>query len=326
MRTLVYIALLFIITGCHYSNERQKELDEAGRIMLTDPKAAYDKLNLIDLSELSDSAAMAQWAMLYSEAMVANDISAPSDSIINIAVAYYDRHNRKDEFQKACRLKALMSTISNNDKLATSLYLQKEKEFMLYKERANRRQILYIGIIILMAAISVIVWQRQHIKLKSSQNDALVAEAYGMKCLIDSRNKDVDKLKSALQGLLENRFTLIDSLCQTYYESQGTKTERKAIADKVKQEIEAMRTDSFPEIERTVNDCRGDILKRLKQDYPDIKHDDYQLAAFIASGLSVRTISLLLGETVEVIYKRKSRLKARIKTKFPASSDILSIF
>ena len=124
MRTLVYIALLFIITGCHYSNERQKELDEAGRIMLTDPKAAYDKLNFIDLSELSDSAAMAQWAMLYSEAMVANDISAPSDSIINIAVAYYDRHNRKDEFQKACRLKALMSTISNTDshRLATSAH------------------------------------------------------------------------------------------------------------------------------------------------------------------------------------------------------------
>ncbi|MDE6269575.1 MAG: hypothetical protein K2M12_01805, partial [Muribaculaceae bacterium] len=111
----------------------------------------------------------------------------------------------------------------------------------------------------------------------------------------------------------QNRLALIDSLCQTYYESQGTKTERKAIADKVKSEIEAVRTDSFSEMEKTVNDCRNNILTKVKTSYPDIKPADYQLLVYIASGLSTRTISLLLGESVDVVYKRKSRLKSRLK-------------
>ena len=113
--------------------------------------------------------------------------------------------------------------------------------------------------------------------------------------------------------MLENRFSLIDSLCQTYYESQGTKSERKAIIDKVKIEIESVRTASFPEMEQVVNDCRDNILVKIKESDPGIKPEDYMLLVFLASGLSTRTISLLLGETVEVIYKRKSRLKSRLR-------------
>ena len=44
---------------------------------------------------------MARWALLYSEAMVVNQLSAPTDSIINIAVDYYGHHNLKDQFKKA---------------------------------------------------------------------------------------------------------------------------------------------------------------------------------------------------------------------------------
>ena len=38
-----------------------------------------------------------------------------------------------------------------------------------------------------------------------------------------------------------------------------------------------------------------------------------KLAVFLASRLSTRTISLLLGESVDVVHKRKSRLKMRLK-------------
>lgn len=37
------------------------------------------------------------------------------------------------------------------------------------------------------------------------------------------------------------------------------------------------------------------------------------LLVFLASSLSTRTISLLLDESVEVVYKRKSRLKSRLR-------------
>ena len=124
-----------------------------------------------------------------------------------------------------------------------------------------------------------------------------------------------------------NRFALIDSLCQTYYESQGTKLERKAIVEKVKSEIDAVRTDSFPEMEQAVNDCRNNVLVKIKEEFPELKPEDYMLLVYLASGLSTRTICLLLDESVNVIYKRKSRLKSRLKAHAGIeNSGIMAIF
>ena len=116
-------------------------------------------------------------------------------------------------------------------------------------------------------------------------------------------------------------------MCQTYYEAQGTKVERKAIIDKVKNEIEAVKSDSLVKMEQTVNDCRDNMLLKVKKIYPDIKPENYQLLVYLASGLSSRSISLLLGEPIEIIYKRKSRLKSRLKEKVaPTYPEILTIF
>lgn len=316
MRNILYIIILAVVTGCGFSEPKTQELDEAERLLPSDPAAALERLNGMDVSEIRDSSTMARWALLYGEAMVANRLSAPTDTIINIAMDYYGSHDLRDEFQKASRLKALMTGTDNRDELAVALYLQKEKEFFLYKERARRDKFVFAGIIILLAASGVIAAMYQRLRLKSAQNDLLVSQASDLKCRIEAQNSDVGRLESTLHGLLDKRFTLIDSLCQTYYESQGTKTERKAIAEKVKSEIAAVRTDYFPDMEQAVNDCRDNLLIRIKTAYPGIKNDEYQLTVFLAAGLSARTISLLLGESIDVVYKRKSRLKGRLKAFF----------
>lgn len=327
MRGLIYIVVLFIITGCSCSSSMKRELEDAQRLMASDPQVALSRLNRLDVSEFNDSATMARWALLYSEAMLANNLAAPTDTIINIAFDYYGAHNLRSEFQRASRVKALSQTANKANELATALYLQKEKEYVLFKERATRQQIVYISLIVLLIAVGVIVWMRQRLKVRSAQNDALMSEASILNKQILLKEDDVSRLQATLQGLLENRFALIDSLCQTYYETQGTKTERKAIAEKVKNEIEAVRTESFAEMEKVVNDCRGNIINRIKSTLPDIKQEDYQLAVFLASNLSTRTISLLLGESVEVVYKRKSRLKKRLLSADSAkNADFAMIF
>lgn len=295
--------------------------------MQSDPSAALSKLNDVDVSEFHDSATMARWALLYSEALVVNRLSAPTDTIVNIAIDYYGRHKLTDEFKKASHLKALIQSSGETDTLATALYLQKEKEFLLYKERAKRELYMFIGLVVLLIAIGIIVWMRQRMKIQSLKNETLMAEASGFKSQMDASRSDVSRLEMKLHGLLEKRFALIDSLCQTYYESQGTKTERKAIIDKVKSEIDSVRTDSFPEMEQAVNDCLGNILATVKKNYPDIKAEDYQLLVYLASRLSTRTISLLLGESVDVVYKRKSRLKSRLKVSVePICPEIMTVF
>lgn len=295
--------------------------------MQCDPSAALSKLNEIDVSEFKDSATMAHWALLYSEALVSNNLSAPTDTIVNIAIDYYGLHNKKDEFRKASRLKALMNSHGNKDALATALYLQKEKEYFLYKERAKLERYIFVSLIALSIVVGIIIWMRQRIKLQALQNEALIAEASGLRLRIDHSNNDISRLQTKLHGLLDNRFALIDSLCQTYYETQGTKNERKVIIDKVKSEIESLRTQSFSEMEQTINDCLDNLLIKVQSLYPAIKPQDYQLLVFLAGNLSSRTISLLLGESIDVIYKRKSRLKSRLKENVSLSCpDIMNVF
>lgn len=327
MRSLLYIIILLVITGCSVSSLEPKALDEAQRLMQSDPSAALSRLNEVDVSEFQDSATMARWALLYSEAMVVNRVKAPTDTIVNIAIDYYRQHDSADELKKASHLKALLHSSDKTDPLATALYLQKEKEFLLYKERAQRELYTLVALLALLIAAGIIVWMRQRMKIQSLRNETLMAEASGFRNQMEASRSDVSRLETKLHEVLEKRFSLIDSLCQTYYESQGTKTERKAIVDKVKSEIESVRTDSFSEMEQAVNDCRDNILVKVKNNYPEIKNEDYMLLVFLASRLSTRTISLLLGESVDVVYKRKSRLKSRFKESMSVSNpDIMAIF
>lgn len=327
MRNLLYIVTLLLITGCNFSSPAPRAIDEAQCLMSSDPSAALSKLNGVDVSELRDSAIIAQWALLYSEAMLANRLYAPNDTIVNIAIDYYGRHKLTDEFQKASRIKALLTSSADSDALATALYLQKEKEFFLYKERSKRKLYTSVGIVFLIIVLGIILCMRQRLKIQTLQNENLIAEASGFKTQLEVNRGELGRLETKLHGLLEDRFTLIDSLCQTYYETQGTKTERKAIVDKVKTEIEAVRNDSLSKMEQVINDCRDNILIKVRGCYTDIKAEDYQLLVYLASGLSTRTISLILGESVDVIYKRKSRLKSRMKEHVaPLCPEIMSVF
>lgn len=65
-------------------------------------------------------------------------------------------------------------------------------------------------------------------------------------------------------------------------------------------------------MERGVDACRDGLAADIRREWPAIKPDDYRLAIYMLSGLSNRTIALLLGESMDVVYKRKSRLKARL--------------
>lgn len=311
MRALLYFVVLFVATGCSFSSARHDHgLDEAEVLLHSDPALAFEQLNGYDLAEFQDSATLARWALLYSEAMAANRLTAPGDTIVNIAIDYYDRHNKIVESRKARAVRDVLVAGGEADALVSALYVQKEKEFLLYKERAWKRQLIFMGVIGLLMATGVILWQCQRLKLRSVQNEALMAEASALKEGLAVRQDECSKLTSRFSDLLSNRFGMIDELCETYYESQGTKAEKKAIVEKVKSQIEQLKSDEgiFTEMEQ----CHGEMLARLREEMPGLKPDEYRLMVYLASGLSNRTIALLIGESIDVAYKRKSRLKAKI--------------
>lgn len=315
MRALFYIVVCLVLAGCGYSGSSQvKLLDEAEGLMLVDPEEAMSKLNEMDVAQLRDSAVMARWALLYSEGMVASGLVAPTDTIINIALDYYSAHNRDNEFRRASAIKQLLVAEGRRDELATALYLQKEKEYMLYRERVKRDRYIAVGLATLLMACGIIVWLRQRVRLITARHEAVIAEASALRDNLLQKQANFEAIASKLRSTLDRRFAVIDDLCQTYYESQGTKVERKAIIDKIKGHIDDLQHDGelFAEMERSVNECGDGVLDHIRREMPAMKPEEYRLMVYLACRLSNRTIALLLGEGMEVVYKRKSRLKAKL--------------
>lgn len=326
MRLLIYIVTLLVLSGCALTQSADERcLDHAQTLMDRSPEEAWQYLNDIDVTAFNDSATMARWALLYGEAMVANRYTAPTDTIINIAVDYYGSKNIVEHYQRACQLKEKLAEMASTNELASALYRQKEREFMLYKERVRWHNTLFIGITALLITIGIIIWQRQRIKIKNIQTEALMAEASMLKNGALSSQNECEVLTGKLTETLSRQFSTLDELCQTYYESQGTKSERKAIVNKVISQIESIRTDAglFLEMEHAVNLCRNNLLTTLKNEMPEIKDEEYRLFTYLSCNLSNRTIALLIGESVDVVYKRKSRLKAKLQS---CSAELTSVF
>lgn len=329
MRLLFYIAFLLLVTGCGCVVSSTPGFEDEERLLGTDPQAAFERLSAYDVAGFDDSATMARWALLYSEAMAASRMWTPTDTIINIAIDYYSRRPQSADYLRAREIRAAMEACDNKDALVTALYSQKEKEYQLYRERLCRQQYLFAAVVVVLCACGIILWLRQRLKTQSARNEALISEASRLREGLQRQQSECSRLENRLSGVLEKRFSLIDELCETYYQSQGTASERKAIVEKVKSHIEALRSEDglFREMERTVNDSRANLAALLREEMPDIRPDDYRLAVYLAANLSNRTIALLLGESIEVVYKRKSRLKSRISAlATPRKELLMSIF
>lgn len=122
---------------------------------------------------------------------------------------------------------------------------------------------------------------------------------------------DVQKAKEKeLKDLLENRFAEVRELVRTYYEFGNSKKLQKKVDDLMKLQLSG---DNFEVMEQVVNAKNNDVIKKVRQKYPNLKEDNLKLLNLIYAGFSAQEISVILNDTPQNIYVRKSRLKKTIQ-------------
>lgn len=125
---------------------------------------------------------------------------------------------------------------------------------------------------------------------------------------------------------MNDKFELVNNLCNTYYESEDSQRQKDIIFKKVKGMIAEIRDggEYFSTIEDNTNRCRNNILLRLKADFPNLSSDEYRLACYLCAGFSTQAICLFFGCTKEALYRRSYRLREKIKhTNSPSKDDYL---
>lgn len=121
-------------------------------------------------------------------------------------------------------------------------------------------------------------------------------------------------MQNAINNLFEHSFLTIDQLTSAYYEYQGSANEKQKIYTDVMSIVSGIGSDkkTIEKIERFVNTYKSNIMQRFRTEFPGMKHSDYILYLYVVAGFSSRAIGVFLGEKLDVVYNRKSRLKQKI--------------
>lgn len=193
-----------------------------------------------------------------------------------------------------------------------------QRDYFHSKSEQNHR--MYVAgkataaiIALLGIAISAAVakYMRYKIRLKNEEINKYMATVNEIGSTLKQHN---DNMSLLMERMLKDRLQLIDDLGNTYYEQSNTGKQQEQIYRKVKSVIDDLSNNpkTLAELEDIVNKCRNDKTARLRRDMPELNERDFKLACYILAGFSNRIICVFTGDSIENVYKRKSRLKAKI--------------
>ena len=123
-----------------------------------------------------------------------------------------------------------------------------------------------------------------------------------------------------LKELLENRFAEIRELAGTYYEFGYSKKLQKKVEQLLS--LQSFGKDMFEVIENVVNAKNNGAMEKIRENYPSITEENFKLLNLIYAGFSPQEISVILNDTPQNIYVRKSRLKRKISALLEKEPDL----
>lgn len=172
----------------------------------------------------------------------------------------------------------------------------------------NSKQTIAIIIVIclILGAIGFIYYRKKQ-SFKSEQINHLFM-------LISENEMNNRRLKAKLSDLMRNRFSTINQLCYEYFEKADTNFLKKSIYTKVEQEIEKLKSQNqLSQFENILNEYCDDIILRIKAQIPQLSDVELTLLIYLYSGLSARTICVLMDIQLKTFYMRRLRLKNKIE-------------
>ncbi len=181
------------------------------------------------------------------------------------------------------------------------------------KQEKTIRTIIIVSFAVVVILLSVILVQRARASRKEREKNLLMAQS--LSSSLELKQAENGAMQDAVNNLFAQKFDAIDKLCSTYYECQGAANEKKRIHSQVMEMITGLSSDkkTVAELEAFVNGFKDNLMADFKNDFPDIKNEEYGLFLYSVAGFSSRAISVFLGKEISWVYLHKSRLKSRIR-------------
>lgn len=249
-----------------------------------------------------------------------------------------------DEAFKAIRREHERGTSQLNDyarqNLTRALAEFREQEVSGEITRHRRDRLVWVFGTGLFMALMIIMLMMMSRKVKRSRreltslmttmetlNKELRTQIHAKESIILEKESENAQARQSYYTLLEGQIQQIDEMTSLFREPTST-TVNRSLFKRIMRLKENFRDPKFlARMEHEINTFHGDIIRRLREEFPGMKEEDVRLFLYQVCGFSGRTITFLTGEELTALYPRRSRLKARItRSEVPSRADFLRYF
>lgn len=141
---------------------------------------------------------------------------------------------------------------------------------------------------------------------------------------LESENQEaMSGFREQIYSLYQTRFRFFDNICRQYYSFGMTASKQKQIFKVVEENIREVSDDKeIMALEEIVDAFRGGVMKKLRAEFPRFKEEDFKVMCYWYAGFSPTAMCVFMKvDDINDIYKRKSRLKARIEKSVSPNKD-----
>ena len=258
------------------------------------------------------------------EAYLRSDTPSERISVDRIASKIYSKAgNPAKALELIQRVQSFENQNINNKSAAISHLDFLMQQQQLQAERVRNSRLRLGAVILFLTAIMATLVLYFH--AKKIQNEKIIAEEKAETEKYISIAEDLQSRIAEIQSKTSSRqpsdtsykmsgLDALERLCEQYYIYEGTPNLQPRVLKEVRSIVEGLRTDDAVKanLEKSLDDSRDGVMRRLRAAFPKWKEEDFTLYAFTASGFSPTTVSTLMEKDKAYIYNRVYRLKGRI--------------
>ena len=182
LSNIIFILILSLCVGsCMHNSDAERLLDDAEAHLEMHPDSAFVALDSLDRRQLNTPELRARHALLYSIALEKCGISMTNDSIINIAVDYYNNKGDQQNIETALQWRRIILENAGNISPTDTLQRQNARiiqeryvdKLELVEKRRQTWAIILAGITAL--AFCIVIIRRYAYRLKQKPDDEAMA-------------------------------------------------------------------------------------------------------------------------------------------------------
>ncbi len=228
-------------------------------------------------------------------------------------------HNAQYKLQKA--KKNYIESIAEFEKMFNTHNEKVNKVLQqsnVFKEREyynSKSEIEYFRIeVLIFILITTCLCFFFEIRRNKQKSDERMHEAQELTQQVQNQKTILEKQHFLVTKLFQSHYETLDTLSNEYFEKKDSDIMRRTIVKDFEKEINKMKhPESLKKLEIIVNECRNNIIARLKYQFPQFKEKDILFLTLIFAGFSPRSVCLFTDIKIGNYYNKKARIKRKIE-------------